>query len=179
MISSSCHFFPPLFKRGGVGRFKSRRSGATGVSSNPSFLAPPALCLGGVAVGTAAGSPGRAGLGRWTSPPTDGLPLRCSGLVGAPALARLGLGGADGEPGSDEGLLTLLLTGCRSSSTRCVRSRLRRGFSDVPTDCVSGGFVPSTRAGGETNWDFCAFSGFGLGADTFSDFSATTFSSIG
>ena len=154
MISSSCHFLPPLFKRGGVGRFKSRRSGTTGISSAPSFLAPPALCLGGVAVGMAAGSPGRGGLGRWISPPTDGLPVRCSGLVGAPALARLGLGGADGEPGSEDGLLTLLLTGCRSSSTRCERSRLRRGFSDVPTASVSGGFVASTLAGGATSWGF-------------------------
>ena len=89
----------------------------------------------------AAGSPGRAGLGRWISPPTDGLPPRCSGLVGAEGLARLGFGGGDGKPWSVEGLLALPLIGCLSSSTRCWRSRLRRGFSDVPKVGVSGTFV--------------------------------------
>ena len=52
---------------------------------------------------------------------------------------------------------------------------MRRGFSDVPMVGGSEGFVPSTLAGGETNWGFCGFSGFGLGVDIFSDFSVVTF----
>jgi hypothetical protein len=56
---------------------------------------------------------------------------------------------------------------------------LRTGFSDTPTDGASGGFVPSTLAGGETNGGFWGFSGFGLGTDIFSGFSAVTFSPAG